>query len=157
MNTITNTFFRFLLFAIIGIGTFASCKEFKEATVTDVDSVNLNKVTTEGIEADIKLKIKNPNNIGFSIYPSEFDVLLSGIKLGKAKLNKRVHIDANSERVYSFILKSNLSDLNPLEIMKLLNIDNAGKIEIKGDLKAGKFYLKKKFNVNYTDKVNILK
>ena len=41
--------------------------------------------------------------------------------------------------------------------MQLLNTGNIGKIEIKGDLKAGKFFLKKKFDVNYTDKVELFK
>lgn len=134
-----------------------SCKGFKEASVSGVDSFYLNKVNAEGIEAEVKLKIKNENSIGFSIYPSEFDIIFSGIRLGKAKLNKRVHIGANSERVYSFKLKTKLEEFNLLDATRLLNIDNVGKIEVKGDLKAGKFYLKKKFSVNYNDKINILK
>lgn len=136
--------------------TFASCKEFEEIQVIDVDSFHVNKLTAEGIEAEINLKIKNPNTFGFSIYPSEFDISFSGMRLGKAKLHKRVHIGANCERVYTFKLKSKLSDLNPLDMIRLLNTDNIGKIEVKGDLKAGKFYLKRKYNVNYTDKVKIL-
>ncbi len=134
-----------------------SCKSFKEATVSGVDSFYLNKVNAEGIEAEVRLKIKNENSVGFSIYPSEFDIVFSGIRLGKAKLNKRVHIGANSERVYTFKLKTKLEEFNLLDAARLLNLDNIGKIEVKGDLKAGKFYLKKKFSVNYSDRINILK
>lgn len=143
---------------LIAIGLiFINCKGFKEASVSGVDSFYLNKVNSEGIEAEVKLKVKNENSVGFSIYPSEFDIIFSGIRLGKAKLNKRVHIGANSERVYSFKLKTKLEDFNLLDATRLLNLDNMGKIEVKGDLKAGKFYLKKKFAVNYSDKINILK
>lgn len=143
-----------LLLFIVSI-TFCSCKDLKELTVSDVDSFNLNKVSAEGIEGEIKLKIKNPNTTGFSIYRSEFDIIFSGIRLGKAKLHKRVHIDANAERVYTFKLKSGPGDLNLFDAMKLLNSDNLGKIEVQGDLKAGKFYLKKKFPIHYADKVKI--
>ena len=129
----------------------------KETTVTGVDHFFINKINADGIDADLNLKIKNTNNFGFSIYPSEFDIIYSGLRLGKAKLNKRVHIDGNTERVYSFNLKSNLGDLNIFDVMQLLNTGNIGKIEIKGDLKAGKFFLKKKFDVNYTDKVELFK
>lgn len=146
-----------LLILVMVMSFLTSCKEFKDITVSDVDSFFINKVTAEGIEAEIKLKIKNPNPNGFSIYPSEFDVSFSGIRLGKAKLHKRVHIDANSERVYTFQLKSGLGDLNLFDALKLLNTDNLGKIDVQGDLKAGKFYIKKKFPVAYTDKIKIFK
>lgn len=134
-----------------------SCKEFKEIKVTNVEGFYVNKLTIEDIDAEIKLKIDNPNTIGFSIYPSEFDVIFSGIRLGKAKLNKRVHLNAKSENVYTFKLNSKLSELNTFDILRLLNMENLGKIEVNGDLKAGKFYFKKKYPICYTDKVELFK
>jgi LEA14-like dessication related protein len=145
------------LFFIIVSVFFMSCKEFKEITVTNVDSFYMNKITTEQIEAEVNVKINNPNNTGFSIYPSEFDVMFSGVRLGKAKLNKRVHIEGKTEKVYTFKLNSKISEMNPLDALRLMNLDNLGKIDVKGELKAGKFYLKKKFPVNYTDKVKLFK
>jgi LEA14-like dessication related protein len=129
---------------IIGLFLF-SCKSFKEAECTGVKGFKVNSVNTSGIDADVILGIKNPNAIGFSIYPSEFDVVLSGIKLGKAKMKKRVHIAANEEREYSFNLKSSFKDMNITDVMKLMSSQNFGFIQVKGDLNAGKFYLKKKF------------
>lgn len=111
----------------------------------------------ENIEAEINLKINNPNTMRFSIYRSEFDIIYSGIHLGKAKLSKRVCLDAKSERVYTFKLNSKMEDLNPLDALRLLNVDKLGNIEVKGDLKVGKLYLKKKLPVNYTDKVKLFK
>ena len=145
------------LIILLGCLSLFSCKSYEEIKVTQVDGFYMNKVTTENLEAEIKLKINNPNPVGFSIYPSEFDIIFSGIRLGKAKLKKRVHIDAKSERVYSFQLNSKLTDLNPMDALRLLNLDNLGKIEVKGDLKAGKIFIKKKYPINYTDKVTILK
>ena len=136
---------------------FFSCKPFQEITVTDVDGFYVNKLSTSALDAEIKLKINNPNKAGFSIYPSEFEIIFSGIRLGKAKLNKRVHLDANTEKVYSFQLNKNLADLNPFDALKLLNLDNLGKIEITGDLKVGKFYLKKNYPINYKQKVNLFR
>lgn len=134
----------------------SSCKEMEEITVTAVDGFYLNKIDAKGIEAEIKLKIKNPNDIGFSIYPSAFDIAFSGIRLGKAKMDKRVHIDGKTERVYSFKLKSDMSELNLMDALRLLNMENLGKMEVKGDLKVGKFLIKKDFPVNYVDKIKIL-
>lgn len=144
-------------FTILVSLLFFSCKELKEITVTDVDSFYLNKITSENIEAEIKLKINNPNAIRFSIYPSEFDVIFSGIRLGKAKLNKRVRLDGKSEKIYTFKLNSKIGDLNPLDALRLLNLSSLGNIEVKGELKIGKFYLKKRLPVNYVDKVKLFK
>ena len=146
---------KFNLFMIIASIFLFSCREAKEIKVTSVEGFYVNKLTVENIDAEIKVKIDNPNNMGFSVYPSEFDVTFSGIRLGKAKLNKRVHLNANSEKVYSFKIDSKLSELNPLDILRLLNTENLGKIEVNGDLKVGKFYFKKKIPVNYTDKVKL--
>ena len=146
--------FIYLIFGIFVL-TFLSCKEFKEAQVTRVESFRLIKVSTEGIEAEIILGIKNPNNIGFSIYPSEFDVIFSGINLGKAKLYKRVNINANSEKPYVFKLKSSFQKFNFMDITNLLSGNKMGMVEVKGDLIAGKFYLKKRFPVNIREKADL--
>lgn len=145
----------FLLLPLVFI--FSSCEEFKEVTVSGIDSFYLKKVSQEGIEAELNVKIKNPNNRNFTIYPSEFDVIFSGIRLGKARLDKKVKIDKNAERVYSFQLKSNLGDVNLMDLPKLLNLSNIGNIEVKGDLKAGKLFIKKRFPVSYSEKIKIFK
>lgn len=148
----------FRLFALTLISLiFASCEEMQDLKVIDVDSFFVNKLNKEGIEAEVKLKVQNPNKMGFSIYPSEFEIIFSGVRLGKAKLAKRVHIDGHSERIYTFKLKSQLDDINPLDLIRLLNPENLGKIEIKGDLKAGKLYMKKRFPISYADRIKILK
>ncbi|MBI3521285.1 MAG: LEA type 2 family protein [Bacteroidetes bacterium] len=148
---------KFKLVIILASLFLFSCREFKEIKVTSVEGFYMNKLTTEKIEAEIQLKIDNPNSVGFSIYPSEFEIVFSGIRLGKAKLSKRVRLNAKTEKVYAFKLNSNLSDLNPLDALRLLNLENLGKIEVKGDLKAGKFYVKKKYPINYTDRVKLFK
>ena len=134
---------------------FISCKDFKEAQCTGVKGFKIHKIGPQGLDADILLGIKNPNKTGFSIYRSEFDVIFSGINLGKAKLSKRVHIDGNTEKTYSFNLKSNFKDANPMDIMKLISGGARGIIEVTGDLKAGKFYLKKRFPVKVKEKVDM--
>ncbi|MBA2614075.1 MAG: LEA type 2 family protein [Bacteroidetes bacterium] len=134
---------------------FTSCKDFKEAQCTGVKGFKINKIGPQGIDADILLGIKNPNHMGFSIYRSEFDVIYSGINLGKAKLSKRVHINGDTEKTYSFNLKSNFKDANPMDVMKLVTGGGKGMIEVSGDLKAGKFYLKKRFPVKIKERVDM--
>ena len=89
------------------------------------------------------------------IYPSEFDVTYSGIKMGKARLYKRVHIEGNSEKPYGFKLKTDLKDMNLMDILGLVSGGKLGRIEVKGTLKAGKFFVKKRFPVDISDKIGL--
>lgn len=142
------------LFVICSFLFLNSCKDFKEAQCTGVKGFKINKINTEGLNADLILGIKNPNSIGFSVYPSEFDVILNGVNLGKAKSSKRVHIDANGEKNYTFTLKSDFKNVNPLDIIKLASGGTtSGNIQVKGNLKAGKFYLKKKFPIDIKERI----
>ncbi len=145
--------FPLILFCVV---CFTNCKDFKEAQVTGVKGFKINKIGPQGMDADIMLGIKNPNHMGFSIYRSEFDVIYSGINLGKAKLSKRVHIDGDTEKTYSFNLKSNFKDANPMDVMKLISGGGKGMVEVIGDLKAGKFYLKKRFPVKVKERVDMM-
>jgi len=134
----------------------SGCRDFKEVQCTGVNGFKINKISTEGIDADILLGVKNPNKVGFSIYKSEFDVVYSGINLGKAKLSKRVHINANAEETYRFNLKSSFKGANLMDIMKLVNgALGKGMVEVKGDLKVGKFFVRKKFPVNLKERVGL--
>jgi LEA14-like dessication related protein len=147
---------RLIKLLIVAVTVFLySCKDFKEAQVTGVKGFKVNKIDSKGINADLLLGIKNPNNIGFSIYKSEFDVIYNGINLGKARSSKRVHIKANTEETYSFNLKSDFKDINLMDIMKLVQGGGNGMVQVKGDLKAGKFYLKKKFPVDVKEKAQL--
>jgi LEA14-like dessication related protein len=134
---------------------FNSCEEFQELQVSGVKSFRLTKVSAAGIEGEVILGIKNPNSRGFSIYPSEFDVTYSGIKMGKARLYKRVHIDANCEKMYVFKLKTDPKDINLMDMLGLVNGGKMGKIEVKGNLKAGKFYIKRRFPVDFSEKIGL--
>lgn len=146
-------YFLYLICYILFLG---SCKPLKEAECTGVKGFKINKVDLGGIDADIQLGIKNPNSIGFSVYRSSFDVIYNGVNLGTAHSKKRVHIDANSEKAYTFKLKSDFKNANMMDIMKLANGGGkGGNVQIKGNMKAGKFYLKKKFPVDVKERVGL--
>lgn len=134
-----------------------SCKPLEELNVSNVESFNLTKITQQKLEGEIGIKINNPNKMGFSIFPSEFNINFSGLDLGKARLYKKVRIAGNSEKVYIFKLNSDLSDLNPMELLKLFGSEKLGNIEVKGNLKVGKFLVKRKIPVSYIDKVKMFR
>src|SRR4051812_21044121 len=100
---------------------FVSCHDFKEIQVTGIEGLSINKISMDGIDARLLLRLKNPNAMGFSLYKSEFDIRYSGIYLGKAKLTKRVKIKANAEETYGFHLSQDFKNLNVMDVLKLLN------------------------------------
>lgn len=135
---------------------FGSCRNIKEVECSGVKGFKVNSIDTKGLDGELMLGLKNPNAFSFNIYPSEFDITYSGIYLGKAKLSKVVRINGNTEANYSFNLKKDFKDINLLDVMKLLNGSvNKGLIEVKGELKVGKFYYKKKFPVSVQEKINL--
>jgi LEA14-like dessication related protein len=142
---------------LLSILFLASCRDLKDITLTNVDSFSIQKMSLQEIEGELQLTIKNPNTVGFSIYKSEFDIIYGDVKLGKAKLHKRVHIGANSEKSYVFKLKSNPESMNLTDIMKLIGNASSGTIRIKGELKAGKLFIRKRFPVDYVDRINLQK
>lgn len=133
----------------------SSCRDLKDISLTNVDSFSIQKMSLKEIEGELQLTIKNPNTVGFSIYKSEFDIIYGDVKLGKARLHKRVHIGANTEKSYVFKLKSSPESLNLGDVMKLIGNASSGTIRIKGELKAGKLFIKKRFPVDYVDRINL--
>ena len=143
------------LIAVIFIFLVVGCKEYQQVVCTGVKGFKINKINQQGLDANIILGIKNPNQIGFSIYKSAFEIKYGGLNLGKAVLAKKVHINANTEDEYSFNLKSNFKDINLMEVMGLLLNGGKGMMEVKGDIVAGKFFFKKRFPVNITERMNL--
>jgi LEA14-like dessication related protein len=145
-----------LILVISSLVFLVSCKEYQEIKVSDVKNFKLTKISKEAIEGEVVLGITNPNNMGFSIFPSEFDVVYSGIKLGKAKLYKKVRIGPKAEKDYTFKLRSDLKGVNLLDLTNLFTGGGRpGHIEVKGDLKAGKLFLRRRFPVDIKQKISL--
>ncbi|MEI6020253.1 MAG: LEA type 2 family protein [Bacteroidota bacterium] len=144
-----------LLFASMFV--FQACKDLKEVQCMGVNKFKLNSINAEAIDADIYLKLKNPNPFGFTIGKSEFDVTYGGIKVGKAKLVKGVKIQGNAEDVYAFKLQSNFKNVLSLDnVMNLLQaVNQAGVVELKGNLNVKKGFVSKAFPITFNQKINI--
>lgn len=143
-------FFFFLSFILL-----TSCGEFQEVTFSGLESMKLIKVSQQGAEAEMVVKIKNPNKSAFTIYKSDLDVTLNGIKGGKAHLANNVKIKGNSEQTYTFIIKSDFSSISFGDLPKLMSLATSKNIKVglKGDLKVGKFLVKKSYPVEMSENI----
>ena len=143
------------LFSFLFILLFASCGDFQEVTFSGIENVKLVKLSDKGVEAEITARIKNPNSTSFTIYKSDMDVTLSGINAGKAHVANKVRIRAKSEDSYTFKIKSDFSGLSLTDIPKVIGMAMSKnvKVGIKGNLRAGKLFIKKTFPVDLTQSV----
>lgn len=132
-----------------------SCAGYQDVTFMGIENVKVTSMSQQGIEAEITARIKNPNNKSFTIYKSDLDATLNGMNAGKARLSKNVRIKAKSEQTYIFKIKSDFSSLSLSELPKLLAIAKSknAKVGLKGNLKAGKIFIKKSFPVDMTKSV----
>lgn len=133
----------------------SSCAEFQEVTFSGLESMKLIKVSQQGAEAEMVVKIKNPNKSAFTIYKSDLDVTLNGITGGKAHLSENVKIKANCEQTYTFIIRSDFSSISLGDLPKLLSLAKSKNIKVglKGDLKVGKFLVKKSYPVEMSESI----
>ena len=142
--------FRLLVFFFI----FNSCTSVKDLEVKGISGFTLKKLDPSGMQCNLQLSISNPNHFGFVILPSAFDVKYSGVYLGKAKLVNKVKIKGKQEFTYGFELENDFKEVNFFELLTLLKPGQfKNEISIKGELKASKFLLRKKFKIDYKEKV----
>ncbi len=134
---------------------FSSCGDFQDVTFMGIENVKVNKISQQGIDIDVTAKIKNPNNVAFTIYKSDLDASFSNMNVGKATITKNVKIKANSEESYTFNVKSDFSKLSASELPNLLSIamSKTIKVALKGNLKVGKLFMKQNYPVDMAKSV----
>ena len=143
---------KYLLSIILlcSLALFSGCEEMKEVTFSGVEQVKILSISKSGIEAEITTKINNPNKMAFTIYKSNMDVSISGIDVGRAALTEKVKIKGNSNEAYTFRIKSDFSKLTFKDLPKALSIamNRRLKVGLKGDLRVGKLFIKKRIAVD---------
>ena len=147
-----------VIFILFTISTFlfSSCgEEFQEVTFSGIENIKVIKLSKEGVDAEITAKIKNPNTSSFTVYKSDFDATINGINSGKARLTDNIKIKSKSEQNYVFKIHSDFSNMNMTDLPKLISMAMSKnfKIELKGNLKVGKMFLKKEYPISISRNV----
>lgn len=142
-------------FSVFCVFLCSSCGDFQDVTFGGIQGVKVGKMSQQGVEAEVSIKISNPNHTAFHIYPSAMDLTLNGTSAGKAMLTNNVRIRANAEDVYVFRLKSDFSGLGTTALSQLIAMAMSRnvKVGLKGDLKVGKFLVRKRYPVDFTKSV----
>ena len=134
---------------ILFFSFFLTSCSFQDLTVGNVESTKVKSLSKDGIDLELGIRIKNPNRIALKVYPSDFDASVNGIDVGKVKLIKTVRIKGSSDEISQFYVKSDFSKIGFADLPRILSLVAAKNIslDLKGDLKGGKWFFKKKFPV----------
>lgn len=138
---------------------FCSCGEIKPLTLGGIENPKVKSFSKEGVDMTIGVRVKNPNNVAVTVFPSTFDATVNGISVGKVKLKKKVRIKADSDDAPDFHIVSNFSNLSFADMATIGAVALAKKanITLKGDVRAGKWYYKKRFPVDFSKSISIPK
>ena len=101
------------------------------------------------------LTLKNPNRVGFKLFPSKFDVSYGNVKLGTAELVDKVKIKGKEEATYTFQLRGDLKNVNLVEVFNLIKNRGANALVVKGNLRIGKLFSWGSFPVEIKENVNL--
>lgn len=139
----------FYITIIVVFLLFTSCYNYKEVSIMGVEDFQIKKINKDGMQTEVAVKIKNPNNFGFHIYSGKANIVLGRIPLGKASLMKKVHIPAHSTGTYKLMINTSFDKITMKDIISSVDLSNIQKVKIDGYIKVGKFLLRKKIPTNY--------
>jgi LEA14-like dessication related protein len=154
----TNLLKQPVLFILLAISIF-SCKSYEEVSIGKAEGMRLTNYSQKGIEAQVGIRIKNPNRFGFAVYKSNLQVNLDGADVGEAKLKHKVRVKPTSDDVHYFDLGADFSKLSPLDYAKLITIVQKRSVNatIKGEIKVGNLFYKKKIPINISQRIDLNK
>ena len=147
----------FYCLTLLLISSLAGCITYKEVQMIKVTDVGVKNFTTEGVEVEVAMQIKNPNNYKISIVDSDLDLFVKGNRIGTANIDNKVTLPKKSNQIHRFIIKSSLKDMGSSAIPLLMGVLGGGTIDlqIKGDIKAKAKGISKKFPVDFKKKVKL--
>ena len=150
-----NLFSYFFLFT--GLLLIVGCLQYKEVEVVKVTEVGLKKIALTGIDIEVAMQIKNPNNYDISIVDSDLTLFGEGEKIGVARVKEKITLKKKSNKIYRFTVHTSSSDIFssavPL-LMSYLGKDSLV-LKVEGSLKARAKGLSKRFPVNFEERIKI--
>lgn len=141
----------YLLLFTAFLCTLLSCGEIKEVEFGRIENAKILNANMKALEVEFAVRIKNPNNFGFTVTKSDLDLSINGKKLGEVNLKEKVHIKADSDQPYTFTITSDLSESGAGGLPALMGIiqSRSPRVRLKGDLKVRSFlFFSKKIPVD---------
>ncbi len=145
------------LFVVFILCLLWSCSGFKELSVSDIQSVNVQNIDNKGATFKIGITIKNPNSFKIKVTAGELNVKLGKRDIGKATLQNKIVIPAKSEKTHEFEISTDLSTLGLAAIPMIAEIIRSKKtsITLDGYVKGRALFVSRKIDIKQTDTIDI--
>jgi len=145
---------RILAFAILLV--VAACVDYKEVEFISLENAELNKISPNGIEADLWVKIKNPNDYKIKVETKDLTFSINGKEVGKAKLAQQLELSKEGTEVYKTAIIVSLPADGNIDLGLIL-LMSGGKITLglKGEIIGKAKGISKTVPVDFTESVSI--
>jgi LEA14-like dessication related protein len=130
-------FFQVLTLVLASV-FLSSCMQIEDVELGKIEGAKILNANLKALEAELAVRIKNPNGFGFTVTKSDLDLTLNGKKLGKVNLKNKVHVNAKSDESHTFTITSDLSESGVGGLPALMGIvqSRSPKIKLSGYLKV---------------------
>ncbi len=139
-----------LLFA--ALLSLSSCKIYQDVDVIEVENVIFNEFDNEGAEAEVWLKIKNPNAYKVVLTDSDVDLYFEGNHLGKVQLVENMVVPKKSLSTQIMKVEVEYNNMETLmgNVFTLLFKENF-LLEAKGQVTGKALFVSKKVAIDFKD------
>lgn len=141
-------FFFFLMNSLI------SCV-YKEVKIVKLENVAIKQLSSQGIKAEVFLKVSNPNNYDISFVDSDLDILINDKPVGKANIREKILLPKKTEDVHRVNVETSFEKLGSgvLATIGSVFLSNSLKLGVRGSVTVKTFLFRKKINVELNEKV----
>ncbi|MDZ4750286.1 MAG: LEA type 2 family protein [Flavobacteriales bacterium] len=132
--------------------TLSSCKIYQDVDVIEVENVVFREFDIEGAEAEVWLRIKNPNSYKVVLTESNIDLYLEGKHMGQVQLLENMVVPKKSLSTQVMkveVTYDNMEDLLGNVLMFLFKENFV--LEAKGHVKGKALFVAKKVDVNFKE------
>lgn len=137
---------------LLAVLSLSSCKIYQDVDVIEVENVVFNEFDNEGAEAEVWLKIKNPNAYKVVLTDSDIDLYFEGKLLGKVQLVEKMEVPKKSLSTQVMKVEVDYDNMEDLmgNILAFLFKENFV-LEAKGYVKGKALFVAKKVDINFKE------
>ena len=120
-----------------------------------VESIRLDEMTNSGAKVKIGIIVSNPNAHTIKIKGGKLDVYVNKSNIGKIDIPDTIELPKKSEEVYYLHMQSSYMQLLvALPGVIGLFAKKSAEVNIKGDIKAGAYFINKTFPIDVTKNIS---
>jgi LEA14-like dessication related protein len=136
---------RIILFVAFIALSFSSCNVYKDIEIQEVSDIRITKMSNKGIEAEVDIKVFNPNNFKVSIV--DVDIYVNDKDVGDAKLRKKVILGKKSNEVHTIKIEGDYTDMKGGLLQTLIGglFSQSMNIKVDGTMKGKALLIGKSF------------